>query len=267
MIKAIKYCPVLTDKDYSKLKVGTIEYRNWWKRERGRIINGYKPTGGTWIPGNYYFYLNFGKIHGLPEGAVRKTMISPIYRDQDHEYFNIVNKAKVDGKGVIVLKARRKGFTFMNVNILLHEWTCYPHSENGLGAQKAEYVEDFRKKLILSYAELPAPLKNKILHNNEDIMMSGYKQKENGIWVERGMKSMMHFRVMDKPNAFRGTSLNYMIFEEAGEFNKLRRAYQASEECFREGSRQFGTPIIGGTANQINVDSDDFMEMFYNAED
>jgi len=267
VIKAIKYCPVLTDKDYSKLKVGTIEYRNWWKRERGRIVNGYKPTGGTWIPGNYYFYLNFGKIHGLPEGAVRKTMISPIYRDQDHEYFNIVNKAKVDGKGVIVLKARRKGFTFMNVNILLHEWTCYPHSENGLGAQKAEYVEDFRKKLILSYAELPAPLKNKILHNNEDIMMSGYKQKENGIWVERGMKSMMHFRVMDKPNAFRGTSLNYMIFEEAGEFNKLRRAYQASEECFREGARQFGTPIIGGTANQINVDSDDFMEMFYNAED
>ena len=84
---------------------------------------GYKPTGGSWIPGNYYFYLNFGKIHGLPEGAVRKTMISPIYRDQDHEYFNIVNKAKVDGKGVIVLKARRKGFTFMNVNILLHEWT------------------------------------------------------------------------------------------------------------------------------------------------
>lgn len=267
MIPAIKYCPVLTDREYPKLKVGTIEYRNWWKIQKDRIINGYKPTGGTWIPGNYYFYLNFGKIHGLPEGAQRKTMISPIYRDQDHEYFQIVDDCKKKGKGLIVLKARRKGFSFMNVNILLHEWTCFPHSENGLGAQKEEYVQDFRKKLLLSYNELPSYLKNAMLHNNEDIMMSGYKQKENGIWVERGMKTMIHFRVMDKPNAFRGTSLNYMIFEEAGEFVKLRRSYQANEECFREGAIQFGTPIIGGTANQINVDSDDFMEMYYNADD
>jgi hypothetical protein len=267
MIKSEKYCPVLHDKDYPKLRPGTIEYRNWWKIQKDRIINGYKPSGGTWIPGNYYFYLNFGKIHGLPPGAKRKTMISPIYRDQDHEYFTAVHEAKQNGHGIIVLKARRKGFSFMNVNILLHEWTCFPHSENGLGAQKEEYVQDFRKKLLLSYNELPNALRNKILHNNEDIMMSGYKEKENGIWVEKGMKSMMHFRVMDKPNAFRGTSLNYMVFEEAGEFMKLRRAYQANEECFREGSIQFGTPIIGGTANQINVDSDDFMEMFYNAED
>ena len=63
----------------------------------------------------------------------------------------------------------------MNVNILLHEWTCYAHSENGLGAQKEEYVQDFRKKLLLSYNELPNYLKNAMLHNNEDIMMSGYK--------------------------------------------------------------------------------------------
>lgn len=267
MIPALKYCPVLTDKEYPRLQPGTVQYRNWWKIQKDRILNGYKPTGGTWIPGNYYFYLNFGKIHGLPAGAKRKTMISPIYRDQDHEYFKMVHDCKKNGQGLIVLKARRKGFSFMNVNILLHEWTCYSHSENGLGAQKEEYVQDFRKKLLLSYNELPNYLKNAMLHNNEDIMMSGYKQKENGIWVERGMKSMLHFRVMDKPNAFRGTSLNYMVFEEAGEFVKLRRAYQANEECFREGSIQFGTPIIGGTANQINVDSDDFMEMFYNAED
>tara|TARA_R110002126_G_scaffold94290_4_gene222689 strand:+ start:364 stop:2313 length:1950 start_codon:yes stop_codon:yes gene_type:complete len=267
MIAALKYCPVLTDREYPKLRKGTIQYRNWWKIQRARILSGYKPTGGTWIPGNYYFYLNFGKIHGLPPGAKRKTMISPIYRDQDHEYFKMVHDCKENGQGLICLKARRKGFSFMNVNILLHEWSCYGHSENGLGAQKEEYVQDFRKKLLLSYNELDPYLKNKMLHNNEDIMMSGYKQKEDGIWVERGMKSMLHYRVMDKPNAFRGTSLNYMVFEEAGEFVKLRRAYQANEECFREGAIQFGTPIIGGTANQINVDSDDFMEMFYNAQD
>lgn len=276
MISAEKYSPVIFDKnlkDYRKFKKGTVDYYDFWREQKHRLINGYKPTGGQWIPGNYYFYLNFSKIHGLSPGAKRKSMISPLYRDQDHEYYLEVHHAKYgDGKdnkggyGIIVLKARRKGFSFMNANILLHEWTCYSHSENGLGAQKEDYVQDFRKKMLLSYNELPPQLRNKILHNNEELFMSGYKKKEDGIWVEKGTKSMIHFRVMEKPNAFRGTSLNYMVFEEAGEFLKLKRSLESSEDCFKEGDVFFGTPIIGGTSNAMEVESDDYMNMYYNAE-
>ena len=143
MIKAAKYSPVIFDKNlmnYREMQKNTSAYFAFWKEQRKRIMHGYKPTGGSWIPGNYYFYLNFSKIHGLLPGAKRKSMISPLYRDQDHEYFTEVHHAKYgDGKdnkggyGIIVLKARRKGFSFMNANILLHEWTCYSHSENGLG--------------------------------------------------------------------------------------------------------------------------------------
>jgi hypothetical protein len=276
MIAAKKYSPVLFDKnlkDYRKFKRGTAEYHHFWKEQKYRCLNGYKPTGGTWISGNYYFYLNFSKIHGLPPGAKRKSMISPLYRDQDHEYFREVYHAKYGdgldnkgGYGIIVLKARRKGFSFMNSNVLLHEWTFYPHSENGLGAQREDYVQDFRKKMLLSYNELPPQFRNKILNNNEELFMSGYKEKENGIWIEKGAKSMIHFRVMEKPNAFRGTSLNYMVFEEAGEFLKLKRSFQSSEDCFKEGDQFFGTPIIGGTSNAMEVESDDYMDMYYNAE-
>lgn len=276
MISAEKYSPVLFDKylkDYRSFKPNSTEYFQFWKEQKHRMLNGYKPTGGQWIPGNYYFYLNFSKIHGLVPGAKRKSMISPLYRDQDHEYYLEVHWAKhgdgLDnngGYGIIVLKARRKGFSFMNSNILLHEWVCYSHSENGLGAQREDYVQDFRKKLLLSYNELPPKLRNKILHNNEELLMSGYKEKENGIWVEKGTKSMIHFRVMEKPNAFRGTSLNYMVFEEAGEFLKLKRSYESSEDCFKEGDQFFGTPIIGGTSNAMEVESDDYMNMYHNAE-
>ena len=191
MIEAKKYSPVLFDKNiknFRSLKNGTSEYYQFWDEQKKRIIDGYKPSGGVWIPGNYYFYLNFSKIHGLNPGAKRKSMISPLYRDQDHEYFQEVHWAKYgDGKdnkggyGLIVLKARRKGFSFMNANILLHEWTCYAHSENGLGAQKEDYVQDFRKKMKLSYSELPPEFRNKILHDNEEIFMSGYKEKIDGI--------------------------------------------------------------------------------------
>jgi len=277
MLEAKKYSPLIFDKnlkDYAKFKKNTSEYFAFWKEQKRRLKEGYKPTGGVFIPGNYYFYLNFSKIHGLPTpDSRRKSMIPPIYRDQDHEYFTEVHNAKYGdgkddkgGRGIIVLKARRKGFSFMNANILLHEWSCYSHSENGLGAQREDYVQDFRKKMLLSYNELPPQLRNKVLHNNEEIFMAGYKEKEDGIWVEKGMKSMVHFRVMEKPNAFRGTSLNYMVFEEAGEFLKLKRSFQSSEDCFKEGNVFFGTPIIGGTSNAMEVESDDYMDMYYNAE-
>lgn len=269
MISGKKYQPIIYDKnlkDYNKFRPGTMQYSAFWTEQKKRIKNGYKPTGGTWIPGNYYFYLNFSKIHGLAHKAKRKGMISPIYRDQDHEYFLEINNAKEGGYGIIVCKARRKGFSYMNANILLHEFCVYAHSENGIGAQKELYVEDFKKKMMLSYNELPKQLRPKVLKNNEDLLMSGYKVKEDGEWIDRGMKSMVHFRTMDNPGAFRGTSLNYMIFEEAGEFFKLKKGYQANEECFRDGAIQFGTPIIGGTSNQMENESDDYMEMFLNAD-
>jgi hypothetical protein len=266
LISSDKYSPVLHDKTFPKLRSGSIEYIHWWKEQIRRCKEGYKPNGGTRITGPYYFYLNFCKIEGYSAKTNRKGMIPPKYRDQDHEYYNEIEAAEKEGRGIIVLKARRKGFSYMNANMLLHDWTFYRNSESGIGAQQAHYVEDFRRKLLLTYNTLPSELRNKTLHANEDILVSGYKEKVDGVWVEKGLNSKLHFRTMDKPDAFRGTSLKYMVFEESGEFKKLKKAYFANEECFREGQVQFGIPIIGGTSNQLGNESEDYMEMYYDAE-
>jgi hypothetical protein len=267
LISGDKYRPVLFDKTSKKLRRGSIDHSNYWNEQIRRCREGWKPNGGTFMPGPYYFYLNFSKIHAFDEKIGRKRMMAPSYRDQDHEYFTEIHNAKEGGYGIIVGKARRKGFSFMNANILLAEWSLYPDSENGIGAQMEHYVQDFRKKMMMSYYALPTEMRSQTLHNNELILQSGYKEKEEGQWVEKGMKSMIHFRVMDKPDAFRGTTMTYWVLEEAGEFKKLKKAYYANEECFREGSLQFGVPIIGGTSNQISNESEDFMEMYYNPEE
>jgi hypothetical protein len=266
LINSAKYSPVLHDKTYSKLRKGSIEYIHWWKEQIRRCKEGYKPNGGTRVTGPYYFYLNFCKIEGYSAKTNRKGMIPPKYRDQDHEYYDEIELAEKEGRGIIVLKARRKGFSYMNANMLLHDWTFFRNSESGIGAQQAHYVEDFRRKLLLTYNSLPSELRNKTLHANEDILVSGYKEKVDGVWVEKGQTSKLHFRTMDKPDAFRGTSLKYMVFEESGEFKKLKKAYFANEECFREGKVQFGIPIIGGTSNQLGNESEDYMEMYYDAD-
>ena len=260
-----KYTPVRNE-GFPNYRPGTPDYIQWWNLQVKRCREGYKPTGGVWIPGMYYFYLNFCKVELYDPNKNRKVMDNPFYRDMDHEYMQEIYDAKKNGYGLIVLKARRKGFSFMNSGVLLYDWTFNENSESGIGAQTENYVSDFRRKMMLSYNQLPAQLRLQVLRNREDILMSGYKEKVDGVWIEKGFLSKVHFRVMENPDAFRGTSLNYMIFEEAGEFKKLRKAYLANEECFREGAIQFGLPIIGGTSNQMSHDSEDYMYMWNNAD-
>lgn len=269
MISAKEYSPVLFNEDYNpaRLRKGTSAYHRFWDESMERCINGYQPTGGVWIPGNYYFYLNFCKIRLYDKKTNRKKLGPPLYRDQDHEYFVEVNDAKAAGEGVIVLKARRKGFSFMNSNILLHDWTFFEQSEVGMGAQKEHYVADFRNKLLLTYNNIHPAFRNHHLINNSDLLSSGWREKQNGIWVDEGMGGQIYFRLIEKPDTFRGTSLGWWVVDEAGEVINLKKVYHASEECFREGSHQFGVPIIGGTSNKMSHDSDDFMQMWYKAED
>ena len=269
MISAKLYSPVLYDPAMNPENFfrGTSAYHRYWDEQHKRCLEGYTPEGGLYIPGNYYFYLNFCKIRLFDEKIGRKVIAPPRYRDQDHEYFNVVNEASKNGQGVIVLKARRKGFSYMNANILLHEWSFYAHSETGMGAQKEHYVSDFYKKLLLTYNNIYPQFRNNYLLQNKDLFTGGYKIKEEGIWVERGTGSMMYFRLIEKPDTFRGTTLAKWIVDEAGEVINLKKVYFANEECFREGSVQFGTPILGGTSNNMSHDSEDFSDMWYNAED
>jgi hypothetical protein len=260
-----KYAPVAKE-GIPKLKIGSKEYIKYWNLQIDRCKNGYKPNGGEYMCGAYYFYLNFCKILARDESTNRKKLQNPWYRDLDHEYFNKVYKAKEDGHGLIVLKARDKGFSYMNANMGLYEWTFFPHNEVGIGAATPAYVQSVRTKIVNSWNKLPPELRlRKDLKDRADIMQSGYTVKENGIWVEKGLKSILHFRCMDNPDVFRGERLGMMIFEEAGEMKDLIRAYISSEPCFKDGAIQYGVPIVGGTSNVMNK-SEDFMKLWYEHE-
>jgi len=249
------------------MKYGSSEFMRFWKREVDRCTNGYQPSSGYWIPGSYYFYLNYASILSNKEGAGRKSLNHPDYRDQDHEYFDLIHRAKQEGKGLIVLKARDKGFSYMNSGLALWEWTFFRNNEIGIGAPTPAYVAAMRTKINNMWNDLPPELKlRKDLKDNEKTMMSGYQIKEKGVWTEKGNRSIMHFRTMDNPDMFRGERLSMMILDEAGEFKQLIRAYMASQACFMDGAVQFGVPIIGGTSNTMRAGNEGFMELFYEHE-
>ena len=83
----------------------TSAYQDYWEEQIYYCINGYH-TGGVFIPGRYYFYLNFIFISSVGRGNHFAD-----YVDADLEFFNLIEYIKEKKKGFIGLKARRRGFS------------------------------------------------------------------------------------------------------------------------------------------------------------
>ena len=250
------------------LNTESVAYEEYWARETDRCLYGYKPKGYNKISGKYYYYLNYYRILGN-DGTKgnRKTLIYPWYRDMDHEYFDLFDQCKQENKGMIVIKARDKGFSYMNSGILAHEFTFFPHSEVGIAAGLQVTADAFFDKVKKGVNNIHPNFRHSWLKDTDTMLKSGYKKKnKDGKWEIGGYQSVIHCRTMDNPEVYKGERLSVMVFEEAGEFKSLMNAYMSSKACFMDGDLQFGVPIVGGTGGDIEKASKDFMEMYYEAD-
>ena len=262
-----RYRPVVNN-GHPDLNPESVAYQEYWEQELNRCINGFKPKGMKHISGKYYFYLNYYKILGNDgtKGS-RKTLISPWYRQMDHEYFDLFQTCKEEGKGMIVIKARDKGFSYMNSGMIAHEYTFFPFNDVGIAAGLQATADAFFDKTKKGLNGLHPNFKHSILKDTDGILRSGYKQKnKDGKWEVGGYQSTVICRTMDNPEVFKGERVSLMIFEEAGEFKHLKNAYMSSKACFMDGNLQFGVPVVGGTGGDISKASKDFMDMYYESD-
>jgi len=262
-----RYRPV-ANHGHPDLSPDSVAYQEYWEQELDRCINGFKPKGMNKISGKYYFYLNYYKILGN-DGSTgsRKTLISPWYRQMDHEYFDTFEQCKEDGTGMIVIKARDKGFSYMNSGMIAHEYTFFPFNDVGIAAGLQATADAFFDKTKKGLNGLHSNFKHSVLKDTDGILRSGYKQKnKDAKWEIGGYQSTIICRTMDNPEVFKGERVSLMIFEEAGEFKHLKNAYMSSKACFMDGNLQFGVPVVGGTGGDITKASKDFMDMYYESD-
>jgi len=263
-----KYSPVVFQ-GIPDLDPESVTFQEYWEEQIHRCMHGYKPKGLDKITGKHYYYLNFYRILGNSgeDMGNRKTLIAPWYRDLDKLYFDLFEQCKDEQKGMIVIKARDKGFSYMNSALCAHEYTFYPYNEVGIAAGLQVTADSFFDKVKKGLNAQHNNFKHSVIKDSSDIVKSGYKQKtKDGKWIIGGYQSAIHCRTMSNPEVFKGERLSVMVFEEAGEFKELLNAYMSSKACFMDGNVQFGVPVIGGTGGDIETSSKDFMEMYYNAD-
>lgn len=232
---------------------GTPEYEQFWTEQLYRCVNGYQ-TGGIFIPGRYYYYLNFNSM------ATVNGVITPDVCDLHLQLAYLIDFCKDNNLNLVMPKKRRAGvseaFQKMEVD---YGYRFVPAYHAGVVAGKKTFADDFVKKWKISESLLNQEFKINPLSRNDDEISSGYIVIENGKNVEKGIKTEIYIRTAHSdPNVFKGTYLNAVICEEAGEFENFKEFYSATKDCLTDSGMQVGVMYIFGTGGNINKGSKDF---------
>lgn len=265
---------------YTNALPGTREYYSYWDTEKQKCLYGYTVDEGTEdevvITGFHYFYLNYCPIDRavdevLPDGTIqsKRERSFPAFYDGDHEYFTEIDEARRTNRHMIVLKARRKGYSYKAGSMLARNYFLLKNSKNFVFANSKEYLigDGILSKVweFLSFIDDNTAWAQPRLRDREMSKMSGYKKKVNGIEIEMGMKSqIMGVSLKDNPDKVRGKAGELVFFEEAGSFPGLLKAWEVTMPTMRQGSKTLGLMVAFGTGGEEGADFEAMEEIFYN---
>ena len=262
---------------YTDALPGTKQYYEYWDEEQNRCMHGYE-VNGVKISGFHYFYLNYCPIDRIideeqPDGEIisRRDRSFPAFYDGDFEYFNSVDKARRENKHLVVLKARRKGFSYKAAAMLCRNYFHIRNSKNFVFASDKQYLtgDGMLSKAwdIVSFIDDNTAWTQPRLIDREMHKQSGYKKNVNGADVTLGFKSqIIGVSLKDDPDKIRGKAGELIFFEEAGSFAGLLKAWEVAMPTMRQGSKTLGTMVAFGTGGEEGPGFEGMEELFYHPE-
>jgi len=253
---------------YTNSPEGTKDYQDYWDEQKRRRIEGYS-VGGVRITGLHYGYLNFSRIlrETVVNGVRRKVKDFPRFYDMDYYFFNELEKAREEGKGLIVAKARRKGFSYKNAWVVANEFNLVRDSISVVAAYLDALADNTMGMVIddLNFLDKHTAWSRQRNPDRRDFMKAQFKEIINGKDTWSGIMSEIH-KITFKDDPFKsiGKTANIFLWEEAGKFPNLISSYRFSEPTWKDGDYSIGIPILFGTGGDMDKGTADFAEMFYN---
>lgn len=263
-----RYCP---------FPPNTQPYFDFWDEERRRCLEGYTtPEGDITVTGYHYFYLNYCTIQvavdrTLHDGTViaERKQKFPRFYDTDHDYFHSIDRCRRENKHLIVLKGRRKGFSYKAASMLNRNYFLVRHSKNFVFAGMKEFLTGVDAILtkawdMMNFIDDNTAWTQPRLLNRPMEKTAGYKKRVNGQYIEKGMmSSIAGISLKDDPDKVRGKAGELVFFEEAGAFPELLDAWSVAMPTMRQGSKTLGTMIAFGTGGTEGTGFESLDELFY----
>jgi hypothetical protein len=272
---------------------GTAKYRDFWREERRRCLEGYEPIidgvpCGLRLTGEHYFYLNYCRIRiaDIDTRTGEETEIEdfPKYLSMDYYWFKELeareNPSKYGlpsdyKKSIILAKSRRLGFSFKNAAGAVWKYSFWSGVKVAIISELGDKgLETFEKCLniidwLTEHTEFGGPHIYRTFNKQsmKGSIKAGVKTKSG---TEKGRKSVIYtISLHNRPDAASGAGCVRVLFEEAGMISKLDLAWTFAEGTLRSGKIYKGIAIIFGTGGEM-VGSDGksgasraFSRMFY----
>lgn len=261
-------------------------YYKFWEEEARRCVYGYN-IGRDWISGYNYSYLNYSPIFIaveeqqtddadkfnleklLQQGRADREMHFPEFWDGDYRTFHYYEEAEASGEHAIILKARGRGYSFKGASMLLRNYYLIPGSKSYVfAADKAFIIEDgilTKAWEMLDHIEQHTPW-GKRRQRNDSVMhkRSSYYTTQNGLKVEKGFKSeIIGLSLKNNWNKARGKRGKLLLYEEAGAFPNLLKAWNMSLKSMQQGRLTFGLQVGFGTGGTEGEDIFGLDQLFY----
>jgi len=268
-------------KSYTKAIPGTRSYKLFWDEQIRRSIEGYH-TGRDYIPGYFYFYLNFCPIEmAVASGSISNEIGKntkgnlvkgfPLFYDGDYEYFHYLDEAEKAGEHAVVVKSRRTGYSWKGASMLNRNYFLIPGSKNYVFAESIEYLT---KNGILNKAwdimgsidTNTAWSKRRQYKDTDMHKRASYQIMDNGKRIEAGYKSEIMGLVLDDPNKSRGKVGKLILWEEAGNMKHLEKGWQISRHSMEQGKVTFGLSLAFGTGGSDMEEAEGLENLFFNPE-
>ncbi len=224
--------------------------RNWekyWKSEQNKCENGVI-IDGFYIPGFYYFYLNFLVIFN----KVEKGLKPPTVWDSDYHFMLYMALCMTEGKHAVVVKTRQRGYSYKIAAILYWSYIFGNASINTIGASDEsyvkktwEYIDIYRDHVNSNTAWRRGPQVPKALDWYENTLTDegvgyGNKSKLKGVTFKQS------------PTKGVGGAQSFFFYEEAGIAPTLLKTLEYIRPAIEEGNVTTGTMIVSGSVGELD---------------
>lgn len=235
------------------------------RREKGFWFynNGKK----TYITGSHYMYLQWSSIDvGYPD-----------FREANRIFFIFWEACKADPRcfGMIYLKIRRSGFSFMASSECVNQGTIARDSRIGiLSKTGADAKKMFTDKVVPINSKLPFFFRPIMDGMDKPKVELAFRIPASKI-TKKNMQNASDDDLMGldtsidwkntEDNSYDGEKLLLLVHDESGKWVKpsnILNNWRVTKTCLRVGSRIIGKCMMGSTSNALNKGGENFKKLY-----
>jgi len=244
--------------------VDYIEKEFDYRDEGFWFMNAGEPT---YVTGSHYMYLQWSSIDvGYPD-----------YREANRIFFIFWEACKADPRcfGMIYLKIRRSGFSFMSSSECVNTGTIVRDARIGiLSKTGADAKKMFTDKVVPINSKLPFFFKPIMDGMDKPKTELAFRVPASKITKKNmhevasneydGLDTTIDWKNTEE-NSYDGEKLVLLAHDESGKWmkpNNILNNWRVTKTCLRLGSKIIGKCMMGSTSNALSKGGDNFKKLY-----